>query len=83
MTCDKNCFQCPYTDCIRPIGQDETERVKEYYQAHKEARKTYYKAYRAENLDKERERDRKRDKVRVRDRTEYYRQYREKRKLAI
>ena len=60
MICDKNCSQCPYVDCIRPIGQDESDRVKEYYQLHKEERRAYYRAYRKANLEKERERDRNR-----------------------
>lgn len=45
LTCNKDCFNCPYPECIRDEQQDNRDN---------------YNRYRAENLEKESERDRNR-----------------------
>ena len=41
MICDKNCFSCPYPDCIRDEQQDNRDREQERYRANREAIRTY------------------------------------------
>lgn len=39
--CNKDCFNCPYSDCIRPENEDAREYGKRYREAHG---KEYYEA---------------------------------------
>ena len=59
MTCDLNCFECIYKDCIRPLEQDNRDKNKLYYQRHRESEleryKRIYKAKREEILKRKRE----------------------------
>ena len=45
--CNKDCFNCPYPDCIRDYEQDDRARRKRYYYSRREQesarRKEYYK----------------------------------------
>ena len=45
MSCDKNCAECIYADCIRDEQQDERDRNKARYPAEKEHRALYSKEW--------------------------------------
>jgi len=34
--CNKNCFECVYVDCKRPLREDDRERCRAYHSEHKE-----------------------------------------------
>lgn len=53
MTCDKNCFHCPYPDCIRNEKQDAVESTAEYRRKYPDrVKNTRHKQY-EKNRDKE------------------------------
>lgn len=58
--CNKDCFNCSYPDCVRPLQQDYNEYKREYLKDSNNAEKNrkYYKRYRQGNLEKERARSR-------------------------
>ena len=45
MTCNYECFRCPYEDCIRALKDENPEVHKRYYETHKAERLAYQKAY--------------------------------------
>lgn len=60
MVCNKDCFNCPYNDCILPdkahLSPYNPEAKKNYYQANKVARIAYQRAYNKNHKDRSKKR---------------------------
>lgn len=52
--CDKNCFVCPYHDCIRDERQDERDKQRKHYHANIESKREYHRNYAREHYDTKR-----------------------------
>lgn len=53
MTCNKDCFNCEFTDCIRPENADAIEQATKWAKDNPEKRSIIRKRYYSKNADKE------------------------------